>query len=344
MATKKSTAMTKKSSSKRSRSAKKTTTPAQRFLRYELVNSATPGVETSHYIDLMRDLSRVNRRLMRQGRVVHIKRVTVLSTNTMGGIGGGFNPNILQGSVDLAQQNAGGITISTVPDTWVSREAWKRGFRVWNEMNKTATENLSGNIAGTWADFKVYMSNEMRSGTVLSPLDNGGNSYNAGAWDYSELVSPDGTTSADPFQVHMLGNHNGNPGAWNSVSLIKSYGESRATVQLTDPSVPSDASDDPLVNVFDYGTTVDEVVNNLEAFNDSPPYGLVNYPGDDGNGPKPAVVAQTSIANGSAVLSGFHSLCGLLEIETRSPIANDEFGILVELAVGSYRGIKADVI
>ena len=330
----------------RKRTAKKTTTPAQRFLRYELVNSATPGTETSHFIDLAKDLSMVNRRLMRQGRAYHIKRVTVLSTNTIGGIGGGFNPNLVQGSVDLAQQNSGGITVSTIPDTWVSREAWKRGFRVWSEMYADASKNISGRITGTWSDFKVFMSNDMRSGTVLSPLDNGGNLYQTDEWAYSNLVTPDGTTDADPFEVHMLGDHNGQAGGsgWNSVALIKSYGESRATVNPADPNVPSVASDDPLVNVFDFGTTVDDVVNIMESFNDFPPYDIAAYPGQDGNGPKPAVVAQASIGDGSAVLSAFHSLCGLLEIETRSPIANDTYSLLVELAPGSYRGIKADVI
>jgi hypothetical protein len=35
---------------------------------------------------------------------------------------------------------------------------------------------------------------------------------------------------------------------------------------------------------------------------------------------------------------------GLIEIESTSPIANDVYSVLVELAPGKYRGIKADVI
>ena len=37
--------------------AAKTKTPAARYLRYELTNSGTPGTETSHFIDLAKDLS-----------------------------------------------------------------------------------------------------------------------------------------------------------------------------------------------------------------------------------------------------------------------------------------------
>lgn len=306
------------------RKASKKHEPAVRYLRYELTNSSNSGVETSHFIDLARDLSRVNRRLYRQGRDYHVKRITVVSSNT--------------------PSEGNRISFSTIGAGWVSQMAWKRGFKVWNEMNKTATENLSGDISGTWADFKVYMTNDMRSGTVLTPKDNGGNNYNAGEWVYSELVSPDGTTSADPFQLHMLGAHNGNAGAWNSVGLVKSYGESRATVQTTDPSVPSDASDDPLVNVFDYGTTVDEVVNNLEGFNDAPPYSVANYPGDDGNAPKPIVVQDTTLDRGKATVGSFIARCGLIEIESKSVIEEDVFSVLVELAPGNFRGIKAEVI
>lgn len=304
--------------------------PATRYLRYELTNSGSAGTETSHFIDLARDLSRVNRRLYRQGRDYHVKRITVISSNT---------PN----AGDPGAQN-NRLSFSTIGAGWVSQMSWKRGFKVWQQMNKVATENLSGDIAGTWSDFKVFMSNDMRGGSVLQPKDNGGNNYNAGEWIYSEMVSPDGTTGDDPFQLHMLGNHSGSAGAWNSVSLIKSYGESRSTVQVTDPSVPSVAKDDPLVNVFDYGTTVDEVVGNLQDYNDAPPYSVTNYPGDEANAPKPIVVQDTCIVDGRATVGGFTARCGLIEIESKSPLASDVYSILVELSSGSYRGVKADVI
>jgi len=304
----------------------KTMTPAVRHLRYELQNSGDPGTETSHYIDLARDLSIVNRRLYRQGRDYHVKKITVVSSNT---------PNL-----------GNRVSASGISSSWVAHNAWRRGFEVWTKMDKEASENLSGNIRGTWSDFKIYLSNDMRSGNVLEPMDNGGNAYLPGEWVYTRLVSPDGTTSSDAFYLHMLGDHQGSPGSWSAIGLVKSYGQSRATVQGADPNVPGVASDDPIVNVFDYGTTVDEVVNLMEGDNDTPPYDLYDYPGQGGNdnGPKPAVFQDTTLVDGRAVMGGFNALCGLIELETTSTVANDVFSVLVELAPGKYRGINADVI
>ncbi len=295
-----------------------------RYLRYEVTNSETPGTETSHFIDLAKDLSMVNRRLYRQGRDYHVKKITVISSNT---------PNL-----------GNRISASVIPGNWVSRQAWKRGFKVWKTMDKNAGENISGDILGTWSDFKVYMTNDMRGGTKLVPIDNGNNQYLIDEWRYTDYVSPDGTTSADSFEIYMLGNHNGVIGAWNAVSLVKSYGESRATVQGGDPNVPSVASDDPLVNIFDDGTQVDEVLNLMESSNDFPPYSIDDYPGGDANGPKPAVVQDTTIVDGRAILGGFNALCGLIELETKSSLVSDVFSVLVELAPGNYRGIGAGEI
>ncbi len=316
-------------------SKKRTTTPAVRHLRYELTNSGSAGTETSHFIDLARDLSAINRRLYRQGRSYHVKRITVVSSNTIAGYPG---PDA------AAQQNAGRISFSTAPDSWVARGAWKRGFKTFNLMNKEATHNLTNDIAGKWADFKVYLSTDHYAATDLIPKDNGGGALSMGEWNYSDYVSPDGTTSDDTFRIHLLGNHDGSVGAWNSVGLIRSFGETRSTVDFDQPNVPGEASEDPLLNVFDYGTTIDEVIDKLEADNDNPPYSITDYPGGETNMPKPIVMADGAIANGSVTVGGFNALCGLIEIESTSPIANDVYSVLVELAPGKYRGIKAEAI
>nr|AGA18266.1 hypothetical protein [uncultured marine virus] len=310
--------------SMRKRSAKVKQEPTTRYLRYELTNSATPTTETSHYIDLARDLSAVNRRLYRQGKDYHVKKITIVSSNTPNG--------------------DSRVSVATIPSGWSSQMAWKRAFRTWNEMNKTAAGQLSGDITGTWSDFKVSMTRDFQNATKAVPLDNGGNAYLLGDWIYTKLVTPDGTTGADEFDMHMLGGHFGAAGAWSSVGLIKSYGESRATVQANDPSVPNAASSDPLVNVFDYGTTVDEVIDLMEADNDSPPYSLAFYPGSDGNGPKPAVVQDTTLMDGRATMAGFTAMCGMLEFEIKSPLPSDVYSVLVELAPGKYRGIHAESI
>ncbi len=304
---------------------KKTKTEANRYLQYYLTNSETPGTMTSHYIDLARDLSRVNRRLYRQGRDYHVKKISIVSTTT---------PN-----------SGNSVSACVIPDTWVARNAWHRGFRVMKDMYKNASENVSGNIEGTWSDFKVFMSNAHRSGTKPNPIDSQQQAYAAGEWDYSNFVSPDGNLAGDAFEIHWVGVHNGVAGAWNSISLVESYGESRATVQLADPSVPAVASDDPLINIFDDGETVDTVINIMEDFNDNPPYDHGEYPqGSGSNAPNPVIVAQSTIVDGRSTLPGFHALGGLVELQLESSLPNDIYSVLVELAPGSYRGVSAEVI
>ena len=340
MATAKKTAKKPSSKGKRSRSSAKKTTPANRYLRYELINSPNVGTETSHFIDLARDLSRVNRRLYRQGRDYHVKKITVVSRNT-----------ICFGNIDIAvtgtsaQQNAGFVSASIVHPGWVSQKAWQRGFHTWQTMNHEASHAVGNDIGGKWSDFKVRLNDDMRTGTVLDPLDNGGNTWDAGEWTYSKYVTPDGTTGDDEFTAHMIGGHVGAAGARTSVGLIRSYGESRATVSPNSPETPNNIKDDPLNNVFDYGTTVDEVLEDYMEDADNPPYDLVNYPGGAGNGQKPSVAQHSTLGtDGKCTLAGFTAMCGLIELETKSPIADDVYSVLVELAPGSYRGIKADVI
>lgn len=306
----------------KSRAKKKT--PAVRYLRYELTNSSTPNTETSHYIDLARDLSAINRRLYRQGRDYHVRKITVISTNTPTG------------------DNR--ISVATVPDSWVARNAWKRGFASWMSQRKMAKNQNTKITAGKYDDFKVYLSSDSRSATPLLPKDNGGNSLQLGEWGYANLYTPDGTTSADLFNLHMMGNHIGSAGSWTTVGLIKSYGESRTTVNAAEPNQPGTTSDDPLVNLHDDGTVFDEVIDNMESANDAPPYDVVNYPGSNGNMAKPLVVQDAAIVDGRAVMSGFNAICGLLELETKSSVPDDVYSVLVELAPGNYRGIAADVI
>jgi hypothetical protein len=280
---------------------------------------------------------------MRQGRAYHVKRISIVSSNTIAA----------HNVADLSQfpgvtnftQNAGFVSVSTAGDGWVVREAWKRGFKTWQEQQKAAMAHVGNDVRGTWNDFKVYLTNDMRSGgTVLTPKDNGGNNLGLGEWAYTQLVSSDGTTSADNFYLHLLGNHVGSAGSRVAVGLVKSYGESRATVKAM-PEVPSGASDDPLVNVHDHGTTYDEILDRIESDGDQPPYSIADYAGSDANLPKPQVVQQTTLgADGRASVGGFTAMCGLLELETKSPIADDVYSVLVELAPGNYRGIAADVI
>jgi hypothetical protein len=105
------------------------------------------------------------------------------------------------------------------------------------------------------------------------------------------------------------------------------------------------ASEDPLANIFDHGTVIDNIIQDLEDDNDLPPYDANSYPGGASNMPKALIHQETTLgADGRATMGGLEAICGLIELEATSPISEDTFGVLVELAPGNYRGIAAEVI
>jgi hypothetical protein len=314
-------------------------TPANRFLRFQLTNSATPGTETSHFIDLAKALSEVNRRLYRQGKVYQVANISVTSRNTVDGL----------------------ISFSTAPDTWVTRAAWNRGFKMYEAMQKKVLD-LPGSKSrkGRYNDFKIYLSDDHRTSTSIQagPLDNGNNEAGTGEWVYSTYQSPDGIgNNSDEFTAHLLGGHTGSAGSRTSVGLVYSYGESRATISLENPLMDEDGSDDPLLNLFDAGTQVDEIAADLENDGDNAPYKLTissnpddvgeYYPGSVSNLPKPMVNRLAGIGQQGGtsaptiMLPGFTAIAGLLEVEIQSQAPSDVFDVLIELAPGSYKGVAA---
>lgn len=309
----------------------KTKTPAVRHLRYEITNSGTPGTETSHYVDIARDLAAINRRMMPQGRVYHVAKVTVVSRNTLGTPGG----------------EAGFISVSVAPNSWTVRGAVKYGMSLFEKMKAKAMEaSSSKTLGGRYADFKIRgLHGGATSPTYLVPKDNGGNNLSLGEWDYTVFQSPDGTTGTDNYLCHLLGSHAGSVGNFTSVGLVESYGNNRATVQGNIPGQPSEGDDDPLANLFDDGAQNDEILANIQSNNDSPPYDRLEYAGSAGNMPQPIVVQHGTLgADGRVVLGGFAAVAGLLEFEASSPVPNDVYSVLVELREGSFKGIAAEAI
>ena len=316
----------KKSGKKKGRkSAKrgKARTPAVRHLRY-LLSHTGQNAEDSHYLDLARDLSAINGRLYRQGRYYHVKRATVHST-----------------TADAF------VKFATIPDTWVSKAAWKRGKDAWTKMRKTAEVP-----SARWADYKVYLNSDMKTDPDRPlAVDTDANSVQIGEWEYSDYYSPDGTAGFDAFTAHMMGAHSGGAGIRDSIGLIESYGDTRRVSSPT-TVVDSEGDDDPLVNLFDAGTHIDELAADKVQDNSFPPYAWLNqaisdigehFIGASSNMPAPQVVAETQLTTttGLGVVGGMVVPLGLLEIETRSAQDGDVIEVLVELEAGSYQGVKS---
>ena len=323
MATKKGSK--KKGSMTRRSNRKAKVIPAETTLKYRL-----PGDGSDVYIDLMKDIAAVNRRGYHQGQMLQIA------------------------SLELKQDtatDAQGLeaTVKVLPTTWVAVQAYMKGRMAWMEQQRR-TRNDTGQVGvrPAYEDFKVYMDAGHRTGTTLGTVDGANNAVVQGEWDYSKLVYADQT--ADPEVVrepylHIIGDNVGN----TDIGLIQAYEESRATVDGDQPNVPVTAAD----NIYTWLTSLQdeaaskEIITNMIAENDSPPYAINQYPGGDSNYPTNVdkCYVRTSAANPVVSTKSFIAMCGLLRIFSQGKELADGSNttlpgtLLVHLVPGPTKGI-----
>ncbi len=316
--------MAKRKSSIRKRKA--SVIPAETTLKYEL-----PGDGSDVYIDLMRDLSAINRRGMNQGQVLHISGFT-------------FKQDTGATSVQSLQ-----ATVKALPVTWVAAQAYMKGRMAWMEQQRRVRRDSGQEaIKPAYEDFKIYMDSAHRTGVTLDTLDGAGNPVVQGEWDYSKLVYADQTVDPEVVRepwLHLVGNDVGN----TDIGLIQAYEESRATVDGDQPNVPVTAAD----NIYTWLTASQdeaastEIITNMIADNDSPPYSINNYAGGDSNYPTNVdkCYIQTNQSNQVVSAPGFPALCGLIRIFSQGKNLTDGSNVtlpgtlLVHLAPGPKKGI-----
>lgn len=289
------------------------------------------------FIDIALALSTINRKFYRAGVYYYVNSVEVYNNST--------------GVCDL----------HTLPDSWVTKNAWNRGFKIFQKMN--ALTDGHGMGRPKYHDFKVYMSNRHRTvGTTkpsLHDINNAATEFTADDWEYSQFVSADSdgdidnsdpanpviNQEADNFFVHMLGDHDGTSNNWNSVGLIKSYGESRARIQPSAPALNvAAASTDPLVNLFDYSTEeqINDIVTNLANDNDEAPYNDIHYVGQGGHMQHVARIGTEQGVGRIGRASGFCAPFGLICVDPWGLPSDDNFRVVLNLAVGTYHGVYAE--
>jgi len=306
----------------------KKTSPTVSRLSFEFDGGST------QFIDIAMALSAINRKFYRQGVYYYVN------------------------SVEIYNDETGVVDLHTVPDNWVTKNAWNRGFTLFQKMNALAGSPLTSGQRGAYHDFKVYMNaTHMNAGSTPPNLYtiNGGpaaaQAYSPDDWDYSQFVSADddqdNTANADEFYVHMLGTHyslaNTSSDDWESVGLIKSYAESRATVQDDSPEVTQSAIIDPLINVFDFSSEeqMNDIVENLQNTNDSPPYDRDAYIGELSKSMQH--VARIGTEQGVGRIgraSGFCAPFGLICVDPHG--VSTAFRVVLNLAQGTYHGIYAE--
>ena len=296
------------------------------------------------YVNVPKELSKVNRRLYECGRMYGIQGLTYIWRATPGGA--------VHNAVATLE-----VTARTAGNTWVVQNAFVKGKALWDEMQALVLAD-NPSIKGTWHDYKVQLSTSMTGGRTLDCLDGGGVAYLPGEWDLSSYVMPQHeveTTGpdagkplpAEEFTAVLIGDDDA-----NQKSLVKAYALSRATVQEDDPFVPAGMSESFFNLLTDSGSQEPELADVIELENDFPPYDRAEYPGADLNAANPVTVAYGAISSAEVDgrLPGFIAPCGLIELEIKgydvegNPIANGgipPIDVIVHVAPGAYKGVAA---
>jgi hypothetical protein len=296
-------------------------------------------------IDLSRCASLVNRRFYRQGINWVVAGFRFFRAGT-------------------APASGTGVSVSKLPNTWVLGNAWEKGFRHWQELNKKAIE-AGESLPGRFTDFKIYMDSIHHGSTVgtpsnnLLPVDASGNVATEGEWSYSKVVIPDTSNpgfSTEREIIAVGGNYPGNGSSGlNAVSLIEGYAASRALPSITDPNTPDDAESitgstpaNWLGAMGNEGTSqIDSVVTDLTTENNLAPYPFENdgtaldtqYPGGANqlSGLQTVDVAYFSTAENSNKLycKGDNFPCGLVRVFQNTSV---DITMLIDLVPGTHRG------
>lgn len=289
-----------------------------RRLRYTGSSAGT------YYIDLFRDLSAHERRMIRQ------KQIAVVH-------GGVYKDT--DGSV---------IKINTAPDNWVTKRAVNRGFRAWKKMVAKTLKESEGLQSGKYSDFKICLDASMSRATTnhLLAVDsadrallNEGGSI-GGEWNYSNLISedPNSAGTVENFTMHIVGETTAAGGIPTEVGLIQSWFDSRAQPDSSgNPVIPTNASIDPIGNLFDAGDVHDDRVNSIDSENDTPPYNEASHFGSagQGGGLQRQSIAESSTGAGAVVpVHGFTAICGLLQVEIA---ATTEWELILDV---DTKGVK----
>jgi len=313
--------------------------PAEMTFTFGIV---VPGVSsTDATADLSQIASLLNRRFYRQGLNWAVAGFKVKSSQT------------------------GSIDISKLPNTWVMSNAWTKGFRTWEEMNKKALDEADS-VKGRFLDFKIYADDVHHGngyGANVVPIDAVGNAATLGEWIPSEIRVPNGSITV-PFELIAVGDNY--PGLGSSgidaVSLIQGYSNSRSLPAVVDPNSPAEATDaigltpeNWMSALSNEGTNQDsEVLTDVTAY-DQPPYPYENdgtavttmYPG--GGTQLPALMPHdfqnftgTTISKIS-YLKGGNFPCGLIRFKcTNTSPEPDVYIVQIDMVPGSHRGYMAE--
>lgn len=321
--------------------------PAVTQLCYMLANG-------DNYVDVSKDLSVINRKLFRQGRVYAIQNIQV------------YFDGADSAATDLSQQ-VRSIQVNTIPNTWVVHNAWKKGFAHWQNQQREALAMVGGPSARPrWADFKVGMDAthiqlDSSTGDQDIWLDTRAGDFSATVladeWKVAEYVWEDDNGVDKKPLIHMLGQVDGTQ--TNFVGLVENYGDSRPQPSASEPTLPADASDSIYSRLLATEDISDALIDNIEGKNDQPPYDSDAYPGGASvmSVPHPVAFAAVNVTNPVANTGPLLAPCGQLKITVDgwhdaqpdpaaggtdlTDLSVNNTRVIVTVAPGPYRGVLA---
>ena len=299
-------------------------TPALKCLRASV--TAPASSTTVFYVDLAQWLSATNRRLYRSGRHYQVSSVVCHDSDPAGSH----------------------IKFSVVPDTWMSRGAFRKSFAMWKKMRSQVTDYVK---PGKWADFRPYLSHAHVGGTKLMPSDVAANAPSQDEWAYSLMWSPRDGGSASPdydsFQLCYVGDDNGSLGSLVTGAMIKAYQETRSRVTGGEPDGDADLNISWMTNLFDTGDHLDDLSDWVDTVNDNSPYNSDDFVGGENEMPAPVIVSEAdcNLSNPVSRAGSFGALGGLVRIDvTNRAGSNNVVSFCFNLKPGSYKGVDSHAI
>jgi hypothetical protein len=298
------------------------------------------------YIDLAKDLSKVNRRLYRQGYTYVVQDIQCVV------------PSALRAS------DVHTFTFSTMGNSWMVHNAHKKAFKTWQRMQNEYMDGAGSRLKGKWADFKIYLDDSMAAATILEPYAGDNAAYADGEWIYSNFVYDDVGTTRSPT-MHMIGSVVDD----TAIGLIEAYANSR-NYQGSSPDQVSEIASGFYAQFHGVGDIDNELGIDIRDDNDLPPYELDDYPGGATNADAavPVRLAAVSGTQASMTSPGFIVPCGLIKIFTSELALTDAHAVtladdstsdgpgpnsvysqgtastsyvLITMAPGAYRGVLA---
>jgi len=316
-----------------------------------------PAAQGSSFIDTQRALSRTNRRLYDQGRMVAYQGLTFIWRTAEVGVA----PDATMQEIALYNQTKLStieVKVRAAPNTWVVQNAWVKGKALWDEMQDLVLDD-NPSVAGKWHDYKIKLDGGMSDALTLSVQDgDGGDVTHANAeWTISEYVLPQhevytaasAPTPADegtPLPAVEVTAVLVGPDTVSKRSLVKAYEESRSTVQSPMPNMPAGLAGSFFSLLTDTGSQEPELADVIEGENENPPYDRDNYPGGSTNSASPFTVGYAAISPSEVDgrVGPFIAPCGLIQIDVvgRNALGDTvtvpELDIILHVAPGMYKG------